>query len=52
MDAAIWETELAIGNGSERIYLVEPTRPSKEQVKTMEDGLEELKEQEINALND
>ena len=27
LDAAIWGAELAIGEGSERIYLVEPTGP-------------------------
>ena len=27
MDAAIWGAELALGEGSERIYLVEPTGP-------------------------
>jgi hypothetical protein len=27
LDAAIWGAELAIGNGRERIYLVEPTGP-------------------------
>lgn len=27
LDAAIWGAELAVGNGSERIYLVEPTGP-------------------------
>lgn len=27
LDAAIWGAELAIGDGSERIYLVEPTGP-------------------------
>lgn len=27
LDAAIWGAELALGNGNERIYLVEPTGP-------------------------
>ena len=27
LDAAIWGTELAVGNGRERIYVVEPTGP-------------------------
>ncbi|KAB7530371.1 NAD(+)--rifampin ADP-ribosyltransferase [Flagellimonas olearia] len=27
LDAAIWGAELAVGNGRERIYLVEPTGP-------------------------
>lgn len=27
MDAAMWGAELAIGNGQERIYVVEPTGP-------------------------
>lgn len=27
LDAAIWGAELAVGNGAERIYLVEPTGP-------------------------
>ena len=27
LDAAIWGAELAVGSGSERIYLVEPTGP-------------------------
>lgn len=27
LDAAVWGAELALGNGSERIYLVEPTGP-------------------------
>lgn len=90
LDAAIWGAELSIGEGRERIYLVEPTgaveddpdltdkkfpgNPSKsyrsihpfsvvgevtvwqghpiEQVKTMKDHLERLKEQGINSLND
>jgi len=90
LDAAIWGAELAIGEGRERIYLVEPTgkieddpdltdkkfqgNPTKsyrstepfrvvgevlvwqghpnEQVKSMKDALERLKEQGINSLND
>jgi hypothetical protein len=90
LDAAIWGAELALGEGQERIYLVEPTgkieddpdltdkrfpgNPTKsyrsthpfrvvgevtlwkghapEQVKAMKDGLERLKEQGINSLND
>lgn len=90
LDASIWAAELAIGEGRERIYLVEPTgvieddpdltdqkfpgNPTKsyrsthpfrvvaeitiwqghptEQVKTMKDHLERLKEQGINSLND
>jgi len=90
LDAAIWGAELALGEGRERIYLVEPTgtieddpdltdkkfpgNPTKsyrsqqpfrvvgevalwqghaaEQVKTMKDALEKLKEQGINSLND
>jgi len=27
LDAAVWGAELALGDGRERIYLVEPTRP-------------------------
>jgi hypothetical protein len=27
LDAAIWGAELAVGDGKERIYLVEPTGP-------------------------
>jgi hypothetical protein len=27
LDAAIWGAELAVGNGRERIYVVEPSRP-------------------------
>ena len=27
MDAAIWGAELAVGNGRERIYVIEPTGP-------------------------
>lgn len=90
LDAAIWGAELALGEGRERIYLVEPTgkieddpdltdkkfpgNPTKsyrsthpfrvvgevtlwkghpsEQVKAMKEGLERLKEQGINSLND
>ena len=90
LDAAIWGAELSIGQGHERIYLVEPTgeleddpdltdkkfpgNPTKsyrstqpfkvvgeitvwqghpaEQVKTMKDALNKLKEQGINSLND
>ncbi|WP_153796620.1 NAD(+)--rifampin ADP-ribosyltransferase [Foetidibacter luteolus] len=90
LDAAIWGAELAVGEGRERIYLVEPLghieddpdltdkkfpgNPSKsyrsthpfrvvgevtiwqghpaEQVKTMKEHLELLKEQGINSLND
>lgn len=90
LDASVWGAELAIGEGRERIYLVEPTgvieddpdltdkkfpgNPTKtyrsihpfrvvgevtiwqghpaEQVKTMKDHLEQLKEQGINSLND
>jgi rifampin ADP-ribosylating transferase len=90
LDAAIWGAELAIGEGRERIYLVEatgqiendpdltdkkfPGNPtlsyrslhpfrvvgevtiwqghSEEQVKTMKDALEKLKEAGINSLND
>lgn len=90
LDAAIWGAELAVGEGRERIYLVEPTgqieddpdltnkkfpgNPTKsyrstqpfkvvgevtvwqghpmEQVKTMKEHLERLKEQGINSLND
>jgi len=90
LDAAIWGAELCLGEGRERIYLVEPTgsieddpdltdrkfpgnptgsyrslapfkvvgevstwqkHPS-EQVKAMKDGLEKLKLQGINSLND
>ncbi len=88
--AAIWGAEPTVGEGHERIYLVEPTaeieddpdlidkkfpgnptksyrskRPFKvvgevsvwqghptEQVKTMKDALEKLKEKGINSLND
>lgn len=90
LDAAIWGAELAIGEGRERIYLVEPTgeieddpdltdkkfpgnptmsyrstEPFKvvgevtdwqghpiEQVNAMKEGLERLKEQGIQSLND
>jgi rifampin ADP-ribosylating transferase len=90
LDAAIWGAELAIGDGRERIYLVEPmgaieddpdltdkkfpgnptksyrsTHPFKvvgevtiwhghpvEQVNTMKEHLERLKEQGVNSLND
>ena len=90
LDAAIWGAELAIGEGRERIYLVEPTGPleddpnvtdkkfpgnptmsyrskhpfkvvgevsvwqghSPEQVKTMKDNLEKLKQQGIEAIED
>src|ERR1044072_3489122 len=88
LDAAIWGAELALGDGRERIYLVEPTGPieddpnltdkkfsgnptksyrskfpfkvvgevtvwqrhSSEQLKTMKDWLEKLKEQGIEAI--
>jgi hypothetical protein len=90
LDAAIWGAELALGEGRERIYLVEPTgtieddpdltdkkfpgNPTKsyrsmhpfrvvgevniwqghppEQVKSMKEHLERLKEQGINSLNE
>jgi len=90
LDAAIWGAELALGEGRERIYLVEPTGEieddpdltdrkfpgnptmsyrstepfkvvgevtvwqghSAEQVKAMKAGLKQLKEQNINSLND
>lgn len=90
LDAAIWGAELAIGEGRERIYLVEPTGPieddpnltdkkfpgnpsmsyrsahpfrivgevtgwqghAAEQVKAMKDGLEKLKQQGIEAIED
>lgn len=90
LDAAIWGAELALGDGQERIYLVEPTgqieddpdltdkkfpgNPTKsyrskepfrvvgevtvwqkhpaDQVETMKDHLDKLKEQGINSLND
>lgn len=90
LDAAIWGAELALGEGRERIYLVEPTgqieddpdltdkkfpgNPTKSyrstqafkvvgevtvwqghpigQVNAMKDGLQKLKEQGIDSLND
>ncbi|MGV3597409.1 MAG: NAD(+)--rifampin ADP-ribosyltransferase [Bacteroidota bacterium] len=90
LDAAIWGAELAMGEGKERIYLVEPTgeleddpnltdkkfpgNPTKsyrskypfkvvgevtvwqghatEQIKVMKEGLERLKEQGIEAIED
>ena len=90
LDAAIWGAELALGEGRERIYLVEPTGPieddpnltdkkfpgnptmsyrsqhpfkvvgeitvwqshSPEQVKAMKGGLEGLKDQGIEAIED
>lgn len=90
IDAAIWGAELALGEGRERIYLVEPTglieddpnltdkkfpgNPTKsyrsehpfkvvgevtiwkghspEQVATMKDGLERLKAQGIEAIEE
>lgn len=90
LDAAIWGAELALGEGRERIYLVEPTgeiendpdltdkkfagNPTKsyrstspflvvgevtvwqghsaDQVKSMKDHLERLKEQGTDSLND
>jgi hypothetical protein len=90
LDAAIWGAELALGEGRERIYLVEPTgaieddpnltdkkfpgnpsmsyrskHPLKivgevtiwqghapEQIKAMKDGLEKLREQGIEAIED
>ena len=90
LDAAIWGAELALGEGRERIYLVEPTGPieddpnltdkkfpgnptksyrskhpfkvvgeitiwqghSREQVKAMKDGLDRLKEQGIEPIED
>ena len=90
LDAAIWGAELALGEGRERIYLVEPTGPieddpnltdkkfpgnptksyrskhpfivvgeitiwqghSPEQFKAMKDGLANLKEQGIEAIED
>lgn len=90
LDASIWGAELALGEGRERIYLVEPTgaieddpdltdkkfpgNPTKsyrstdpfrvvgeitiwqghpaEQIKTMKDHLERLKDQGVNSLND
>ena len=90
MDAAIWGAELALGEGAERIYIVEPTGPyeddpnltdkkfpgnptksyrtksgirvigevktwqghSAEQLKTMKDNLERLKQMGIEAIED
>lgn len=90
LDAAIWGAELAVGEGKERIYLVEPTGEleddpnltdkkfpgnptksyrskypfkvvgevtvwqghAKEQIKVMKEGLERLKEQGIEAIED
>ncbi len=90
LDAAIWGAELALGEGRERIYLVEPTgdieddpnlnnqrfpgNPSKsyrskfpfkivgevsfwqghsvEQIQSMKDALEKLKEKGIEAIED
>ena len=90
MDAAIWGAELAMGEGAERIYIVEPTgsfeddpnltdkkypgNPTKsyrtkyplritgeikewqghspEQLKTMKDHLDRLREQGIEAIED
>lgn len=90
LDAAIWGAELSIGDGNERIYLVEPTGPIEddpdltdkkfpgnptksyrsehpfkvvgevsswqghpiEQVETMKEHLQKLKEQGIDSLND
>ena len=90
LDAAIWGAELAVGEGREKIYLVEPTGPieddpnltdkkfpgnptmsyrskhpfkvvgeitiweghSPEQVKAMIEGLEKLKAQGIEAIED
>lgn len=90
LDAAIWGAELALGEGRERIYLVEPTGPIEddpdltdkkfpgnptksyrsthpfrvvgevtswqghpaEQVSAMKAGLERLKQQGIDSLND
>lgn len=90
LDAAVWGAELALGEGKERIYLVEPTgeieddpnltdkkfpgNPTKSyrskypfkvigevtvwqghpiaQVKAMKEGLEQLKEQGIEAIED
>ncbi len=89
LDAAIWGAELALGDGRERIYLVEPTGPieddpdltdrkfpgnptlsyrsthpfrvvgevgswqghGEEQLNAMKAGLEKLKEQGIESLN-
>jgi hypothetical protein len=90
LDAAIWGAELALGEGRERIYIVEPTGPfeddpnltdkkfpgnptksyrslhplrvigevadwqghSPEQLKAMNDNLERLKQQGIEAIED
>ena len=90
LEAATWGAELAIGEGRERIYIVEPTGPieddpnltdkkfpgnptksfrsqhafkvvgeitewqshSQEQLKTMKDHLQHLKEQGIEAIED
>ncbi len=90
LDAAIWGAELALGEGHERIYLVEPTGAIEddpnltnkkfagnptlsyrskdpfrvvgevalwtghppEQVKAMKDGLDKLREQGIEAIED
>lgn len=90
LDAAIWGAELAVGDGAERIYLVEPSGPieddpnltdkkfpgnptmsyrsehpfkvvgeitvwkshAPEIVKAMKDGLEKLKQQGIEAIED
>lgn len=90
LDAAIWGAELAVGNGSERIYLVEPMgeiendpdltdkkfpgnptqsfrsiHPFKvvgevtvwqghaeDQVRSMKEHLQKLKDQGVNSLND
>lgn len=90
LDAAVWGAELALGEGKERIYLVEPTgeieddpnltdkkfpgNPTKSyrskypfkvigevtvwqghpiaQVKAMKEGLEQLKKQGIEAIED
>lgn len=90
LDAAVWGAELALGEGSGRIYIVEPTGPieddpnltdkkfpgnptksyrtrhpirvigevkdwqghSPEQLKTMKDHLERLKELGIEAIED
>jgi hypothetical protein len=90
LDAAIWGAELALGEGPERIYLVEPTGPveddpnltdkkfpgnptksyrskhrfkvvgeitiwqghTPEQVKTMKDGIERMKQLGIEAIED
>jgi hypothetical protein len=90
LDAAIWGAELALGQGKERIYLVEPSGPieddpnltdkkfpgnptmsyrsahpfkvvgevtiwqshAPEQVKMMKEGLDKLKEQSIEAIED